>query len=60
MRLTEKEIEICNQFRARDINGMAHCKECPLNISELVNKPGTCYRNIDTKKAICKTLKRYE
>lgn len=60
MKLTEKEMEICNKYRARDENGMAHCKECPLNISDQVGQYGVCYRNIDTKKRICKTLKRYE
>jgi hypothetical protein len=30
--LTEKQKKICEKYRARDEEGLVHCKECPLAI----------------------------
>lgn len=58
--LTRKELEICQKYSARDENNEIHCKECPLNLSDIVGKPGVCYRNVNLRLRIVRDLKRYE
>lgn len=34
MKLSKEEKEICRKYSKRDMNGLVHCKECPLVINK--------------------------
>lgn len=55
MKLTLKEQEICDKYRAFDKSNRVHCNKCPLVISRAALM---CYANIDGRTKEAKNLKR--
>lgn len=57
MKLTEREKEICKEYRKKKELGIVGCWYCPLVIDQL---ECICYANVDGRTRIAKKLKRYK